>query len=98
MACASFLLGVIHSIAHLSGSYRHAINHPQALSEQLMMRDKTHIPKTYDDLMKWRASWTGLVALGLFTIMSVCGAAPIRKRYFEFFQVSLPSMSIASKV
>lgn len=88
MACLSFLLGIIHAIAHLTGTYRHGLQHPQALAFQLsQMKSETTIPSTYLGFMKWRASWTGLTALGIFTIMFVTSMPKIRRRYFELFQV-----------
>lgn len=89
MACLTFLFGIIHAIAHLAGSYRHGLRHPEALAFQLS-RDMTKpIPKSYLDFIKWRASWTGLVSLGIFIIISLCGLPGIRKRYFELFQVNI---------
>jgi hypothetical protein len=87
MACLAFLLGIIHAIAHMTGTYRHGLQHPQALAVQISMKEGTMLPTTYLDFMRWRASWTGLTSLGIFTIISVCGSPNIRKRFFELFQV-----------
>lgn len=73
MACLTFLLGTIHAIAHLSGTYRHGLHHPEALSFQISKNSLTHLPKSYVDFLNWRASWTGLVSLGICVLLSITG-------------------------
>ena len=88
MACLAFALGIVHAIAHLTGTYRHALNHPEALAKMIWQRPGTPVPWSYLDFMKWRASWSGWSILGFFSIMALTGSPAIRRRYFELFQVS----------
>ncbi|UZJ51195.1 hypothetical protein CBS101457_000515 [Exobasidium rhododendri] len=88
MACLAYFFGIFHGISHLTGTYKHALAHPEALAIEIWKKPGTPVPATYMDFMKWRASWTGVLCLTIFFIMSLCGSPMIRKRFFEIFQLS----------
>ena len=88
MAIEALLFGTIHSISHLTGSFKHGsrAKYQVAVGELTGVNGQT-MPTTYGDWLRTPAGWTGVTLITLFWTMALLSAPAVRHRNYELFQL-----------
>lgn len=87
MACEALLLGTVHAISHLSGTFFQG-SRPGSQARVAEIVGTNSTPMTYASWLRTRPGWTGLCAIGLFWVIALLSSPPIRRRSYEIFQLS----------
>lgn len=87
MACVALFFATLHAIGHLAGTF----NLGSSLSRQDAVADilgPDAVPRSYVSYVRSLPGWSGLVALGLFWLISLLSAPQVRKWSYEVFQLA----------
>lgn len=84
MACTALVLGTLHAIGHLSGTFNWGSknNRQEAVIDLLGRR------MAYTDYLRLLPGWSGLVALGLFYLITLLSLPCVRRWSYEVFQMA----------
>ncbi|KEF52972.1 uncharacterized protein A1O9_10879 [Exophiala aquamarina CBS 119918] len=87
MAVMALVLSLLHTCGHIMGTIPSAVQpeHRQAVTELIGTKIK-HVDWT--GILLSRPGWTGAGALLIFMIIGTCSVPPVRKKWFETFQVA----------
>ena len=85
MAVCAFVLSILHTIGHLSGSFVHGSKAKYRVAVVELLGNKFH-DVTYAEYIFSTPGWTGLVALLNFILIVLCSTPPARAWCFELFQ------------
>ncbi|KAL6246739.1 hypothetical protein RBB50_006046 [Rhinocladiella similis] len=86
ISCVALALSTLHTIGHLSGSFVFG-SRPDRQQAVAVLLGPDAIPKSYVSYIQSRPGWTGLVAIGLFYIITVLSIPWVRSRSYEIFQI-----------
>ena len=85
MGWTILVAGTIHGLAHLSGTFVQAADHP---NDALLQAHGFPVPISYSRMVATRAGTAGILSLAILFAIVVTAHGPFRRRLFNVFQLS----------
>ncbi|KAH7303471.1 FAD-binding domain-containing protein [Stachybotrys elegans] len=86
ISCVAILLATLHAIGHLTGSFRSGSD-PSNQDGVARVLGSDAAPMRYVDFVRTLPGITGLIALGLFYLLSLLSIPQVRRWNYEVFQL-----------
>ncbi|QDS73101.1 hypothetical protein FKW77_000663 [Venturia effusa] len=87
MACVALFFATLHAIGHLAGTFVFGSSASRQDAVAVVLGAGA-VPRSYTSYLRSLPGWSGLVALGLFWLISLLSAPQVRKWSYEIFQLA----------